>query len=176
MAPVDPHYVWAAGHIVMLTGAGGSNTLVTSRLPKALTPAAYIIFQTALFRGTPPKTYRISYGGALLSYAIVVYKSLGIPSLDPAWARRAFVDENVQYMVLALYWCVARSCVEPWLTSGSSRSLSTVRRRLHATRSKTRADCSDYHPLCNLLALPHAHFPPNQRHPQVCPVSLASGI
>ena len=57
-----------------------------------------------MLRGTPAKTYRISYGGALLSYTIVVMKSLGIPSHDAAWARRAFVDENVQYMVLAIYW------------------------------------------------------------------------
>jgi len=63
-----------------------------------------MLLQTAMFRGTPAKTYRISYAGTLVSYAIVVVKSLGLPSLDPAWARRAFVDENVQYMVLAIYW------------------------------------------------------------------------
>lgn len=66
------------------------------------------MLQTVFFRPTPAKTYRVSYLGALLSYAIVVTKSLGMPSLNQAWLRRAFVDENVQYMVLALYWFISK--------------------------------------------------------------------
>lgn len=65
--------------------------------------AAYITFQTVLFRGTPAKTYRLLYIGALLSYTIVVVKSLGRPT-SAAWLRRAFVDENAQYALLAFYW------------------------------------------------------------------------
>jgi hypothetical protein len=33
-----------------------------------------------------------------------VFKSLGRPQTNMAYLRRAFVDENVQYAVLALYW------------------------------------------------------------------------
>ncbi|ORX34290.1 hypothetical protein BD324DRAFT_177934 [Kockovaella imperatae] len=90
MAVIDPHYLWAAGHAVMLLGS------------------AYILLQTVFFRGTPTKMYRLSYTGALLSYAIVVLKSLGRPSPDAAWLRRAFVDENVQYMILALFWWISK--------------------------------------------------------------------
>lgn len=32
------------------------------------------------------------------------YKSLGIPSLNRAYIQRALLDENVQYLLLALYW------------------------------------------------------------------------
>lgn len=63
----------------------------------------YITLQTLLFRGTPVKTYRLLYLGALLSYSIVVVKSLGKPT-GAAWLRRAFVDENAQYALLAFYW------------------------------------------------------------------------
>jgi hypothetical protein len=37
----------------------------------------------------------------------VVFKSLGRPQPNAAWVRRAFVDENVQYAVLALYWWIS---------------------------------------------------------------------
>ncbi|KAK1928034.1 putative endoplasmic reticulum protein [Papiliotrema laurentii] len=86
----DLHYLWALGHGIMLAGA------------------AYTILQTALFRGAPPKIYRLSYTGALLSYAIVVVKSLGVPQASKTWARRAFADENVQYMLLALFWWISK--------------------------------------------------------------------
>jgi hypothetical protein len=68
----------------------------------SLTPA-YIVVQTLLFRGTPNIPYRLLYIGALLSYSIVVFKSLGKPTGLP-WVRRAFVDENAQYALLAFYW------------------------------------------------------------------------
>lgn len=32
------------------------------------------------------------------------YKSLGIPSFNRAYLQRALLDENVQYLLLALYW------------------------------------------------------------------------
>jgi len=64
----------------------------------------YLTLKVVTFRGTPTFIYKISYTGALLSYSIVVLKSLGTPRLDAAWLRRAFADENVQYAVLAVYW------------------------------------------------------------------------
>ncbi|WVQ97340.1 hypothetical protein IAU59_004451 [Kwoniella sp. CBS 9459] len=90
MAPIDPHYLWAFGHGVMLLCA------------------AYVLIQTVFFRPTPLKTYKLAFSGALLSYSIVVYKSLGRPQLNQAWIRRAIVDENVQYAILALYWWIAK--------------------------------------------------------------------
>ena len=32
------------------------------------------------------------------------YKSLGTPQASKAWLKRALLDENVQYLLLALYW------------------------------------------------------------------------
>ncbi|CAD6573805.1 MAG: Rho GTPase protein rac1 [Tremellales sp. Tagirdzhanova-0007] len=90
MAVIDPHYLWALGHFVMLFGA------------------IYILIQTLFFRPTPTLTYRICYTGALLSYSIVVFKSLGRPALNQAYLKRAFVDENVQYAILALYWWISK--------------------------------------------------------------------
>lgn len=34
---------------------------------------------------------------------------------------------------------------------------------------------SDDHPLRDVFAVPHAYFPPNQHHPQICPVSVVFG-
>lgn len=64
------------------------------------------MLQTLLFR-TPVRAYRMVYVGALLSYAIVVLKSLGKPR-GVNWLRRAFVDENFQYGLLALYWLISK--------------------------------------------------------------------
>ncbi|KAI0768514.1 hypothetical protein BD413DRAFT_562513 [Trametes elegans] len=45
-----------------------------------------------------------SFFGALVSYAIVCQKSLGAPQPNAAWVQRAFLDENVQYFLMAFYW------------------------------------------------------------------------
>ncbi|KAL1407730.1 Transmembrane nucleoporin [Vanrija albida] len=86
---LDPHYLWAFGHATVLVNS------------------AYILLQTLLFRGTPTTPYRLVYLGALLSYSIVVFKSLGRPT-GTAWLRRAFVDENAQYGLLAFYWLISK--------------------------------------------------------------------
>lgn len=91
MPLLDPHMFWAAGHGIMLFNA------------------AYVILQGALFRGTPPFFYKLGYLGVLLAYGIVIAKSLGKPRMDAQWLQRAYVDENVQYGVLAFYWLISRS-------------------------------------------------------------------
>lgn len=63
-----------------------------------------IIFRTVLFRSIPLAIYKLLYTGTLLSYTIVCYKAYGIPRLDAAYVRKAFVDENVQYALLAVWW------------------------------------------------------------------------
>jgi hypothetical protein len=79
-------------------------------LPTAISanPAAIIILQTILFRNTSLALYKFGYLGALVSYSIVILKSLGKPQVNIQWVQRAFVDENVQYAVLALYWFVSK--------------------------------------------------------------------
>ncbi|TNY18379.1 hypothetical protein DMC30DRAFT_418872 [Rhodotorula diobovata] len=80
-----PHYAWAGGHFVVLAG----------------TLYSLLGLVTLSQR---PKSYYLAYGGALVSWGIVVYKSLGVPQLNRAYVQRALLDENVQYLLLALYW------------------------------------------------------------------------
>ncbi|GJN88219.1 hypothetical protein Rhopal_001184-T1 [Rhodotorula paludigena] len=86
MAKVSyPHYAWAAGHFLVLLGT--IHTLL-----------GLVTFSSR------SKSYYLAYGGAILSWGIVVYKSLGAPQLNRAYVQRALLDENVQYLLLALYW------------------------------------------------------------------------
>ena len=39
------------------------------------------------------------------------YKSLGTPQVNRAYLQRALLDENVQYLLLALYWFLQASLV-----------------------------------------------------------------
>jgi len=84
------HYVWACGQIVIL-----------------LTSACTVL--SALFSRTFHSLfYRTCYLGAIGSYSIVCYKSLGLPQPNPAFIRRALADENVQYLLLAIYWLYSK--------------------------------------------------------------------
>ncbi|CAD6580631.1 MAG: hypothetical protein CYPHOPRED_001313 [Cyphobasidiales sp. Tagirdzhanova-0007] len=62
---------------------------------------------------------------------IVVYKSLGIPSLNKAYLQRALLDENVQYLLLALYWNLAEKPIPltliPFATFSLFHTLTFVR-------------------------------------------------
>ncbi|KAL8291685.1 hypothetical protein RQP46_001943 [Phenoliferia psychrophenolica] len=80
-----PHYAWAAGHILVLLGT------------------VYTLLGLVTFSGRN-KSYYLSYAGAILSWGIVVYKSLGAPQPNKAYLQRALLDENVQYLLLAFYW------------------------------------------------------------------------
>lgn len=77
------HLLWASGHLLVLLA-----TLITY----------FNLFNT------PYKSYYLAYLGVILSWAIVVYKSLGVPQPTKLYLRRALMDENVQYLLLALYW------------------------------------------------------------------------
>jgi len=52
--------------------------------------------------------YKVCYIGAAVSYTIVCQKSLGSPQPTAAWVKRALSDENVQYLVLALFWLTSK--------------------------------------------------------------------
>lgn len=52
--------------------------------------------------------YTATYLGAIISYCVVVYKSFGVPQLKKAYIQRALMDENVQYLFLAVYWFMSR--------------------------------------------------------------------
>ena len=65
-----------------------------------------VLFRTCLFRSIPVVIYKLLYTGTLLSYSIVCYKAYGVPQFNTAFVRKAFVDENVQYALLAIWWYV----------------------------------------------------------------------
>ncbi|GAA5885966.1 hypothetical protein JCM16303_003045 [Sporobolomyces ruberrimus] len=90
MAKVSyPHYAWAVGHGLVLLG----------------TIHTFLGFITLSFRS---KSYYLAYAGAIVSWGIVVYKSLGAPQPNRAYVQRALLDENVQYLLLALYWFLTK--------------------------------------------------------------------
>ncbi|KZT74842.1 hypothetical protein DAEQUDRAFT_720020 [Daedalea quercina L-15889] len=84
------HYMWAAGHFILLISA-----------------LRYLL-ATVLFRGPSPWWYKTAFTGALASYAIVCQKSLGTPQFNYAWFTRSMADENVQYLLLALFWWTSK--------------------------------------------------------------------
>ncbi|KIJ45740.1 hypothetical protein M422DRAFT_166656, partial [Sphaerobolus stellatus SS14] len=81
------HYLWASGHFILL--------FFSLRYL-----FAYATFKSAAYTGS----YKTAFFGALVSYAIVCFKALGIPSPSSAFISRALMDENVQYFILAIYW------------------------------------------------------------------------
>lgn len=50
----------------------------------------------------------MAYLGALVSYGVVVYKAFGVPQPNKAYVQRAAMDENVQYLFLAVYWWLSK--------------------------------------------------------------------
>jgi len=80
------HYLWASGHFLLL-----------------LSSLRYILAWATL-KTVSAWWYKASFTGALISYAIVCQKSLGNPQPNMAYVRRAMLDENVQYFLLAFFW------------------------------------------------------------------------
>ncbi|KIO34526.1 hypothetical protein M407DRAFT_240427 [Tulasnella calospora MUT 4182] len=87
MASPYPHYAWATGHFILL--------LCSMRYL-----LAWVTFKSSAYE----IWYRSAFTGAIVSYAIVVYKSLGTPQPNAAYFRKALADENFQYFLLALFW------------------------------------------------------------------------
>jgi len=80
------HYLWASGHFLLLFSS-----------------LRYILAWVT-FKSVSAWWYKASFTGALISYAIVCQKTLGNPQLNTAYLRRAMLDENVQYFLLAFFW------------------------------------------------------------------------
>jgi hypothetical protein len=80
------HYLWASGHFLLL-------------LSSFIYTWAAVTFKTA-----STWWYKAALTGALISYAIVCQKSLGTPQPNAAFVRKALLDENVQYFLLAFFW------------------------------------------------------------------------
>ncbi|KAI8328321.1 hypothetical protein BC941DRAFT_385582 [Chlamydoabsidia padenii] len=77
-----PQFYWWCGHIAVVCNSLFYFTSVSS------------------FHSDSVYYYR-AYLGALVSYAIVSYKSIGLPK---RWQLDTFRNENIQYLALAFYW------------------------------------------------------------------------
>jgi len=84
------HYLWASGHFLLL-----------------LSSLRYFLAWLTL-KTVSPWWYKASFTGALISYAIVCQKSLGTPQPNLAYFRRALLDENIQYFLLAFFWWTSK--------------------------------------------------------------------
>ncbi|KNZ71462.1 UPF0121 membrane protein, partial [Termitomyces sp. J132] len=81
------HYLWASGHFLLLVSA-----------------LRYFIAWIT-FKSVSAWWYKASFTGALISYAIVCqYVFPYCPLRYVAYIRRAVLDENVQYFILAFFW------------------------------------------------------------------------
>lgn len=49
-----------------------------------------------------------AYAGALVSYSIVVSKSLGVPQFNRAYLQKAMMEDNAQYGFMAVYWFLSK--------------------------------------------------------------------
>ncbi|KAJ3396102.1 hypothetical protein HDU92_003971 [Lobulomyces angularis] len=61
------------------------------------------LLRYGIFSGGATYYSRALYG-ALLSYSIILYKAHGIPQLSRAFLQRIMMDENSQYLLLAILW------------------------------------------------------------------------
>ncbi|TFK41372.1 hypothetical protein BDQ12DRAFT_626785 [Crucibulum laeve] len=84
------HYLWASGHFILLVAS-----------------VRYFL-AWIMFKSVSAWWYKASFTGALISYAIVCQKSLGAPQPNLAYVKRALLDENVQYFLLAFYWWTSK--------------------------------------------------------------------
>ncbi|KAL0094004.1 hypothetical protein F4703DRAFT_1833332 [Phycomyces blakesleeanus] len=78
-------FLWFTGHLLTLFSA-----------------LLYVISLVTFSSST--KGYTMAYIGAIISYGVVIYKSHGIPQLNAPFAQKLAMDENAQYLLLALYW------------------------------------------------------------------------
>ena len=92
-AASTPHLIWAAGHFLCFLA--GLRYL-----------AGTVMFATS--SGGLSRWYTATYLGAIISYCVVVYKSFGVPQLNKPYIQRALMDENVQYLFLAVYWFMSK--------------------------------------------------------------------
>ncbi|KAJ1548958.1 hypothetical protein HK405_012335, partial [Cladochytrium tenue] len=56
-----------------------------------------------------PSGYYVAFGAVLLSYGIILFKAHGTPQIQRAYLQRILMDENTQYLFLALMWFTSRS-------------------------------------------------------------------
>ncbi|MBW0484424.1 hypothetical protein O181_024139 [Austropuccinia psidii MF-1] len=120
------HLAWSFGHILVL-------------LSTIWNILGLVFFQSR------PGAYYLAYAGAILSWSIVVYKSLGVPSFSKTYLQRAALDENVQYLAVALYWFFSKPVfvtLLPFATFSTFHGLTFIRTSLLPKVPSSKQDLS----------------------------------
>ncbi|KAG0162049.1 hypothetical protein DFQ30_004196, partial [Apophysomyces sp. BC1015] len=87
-----------------------------------------------------------AFFGALVSYGVVIYKKHGVPQLNSAFAQRLVMDENVQYLLLAIYWFFSPPLLVtlvPYATFSWFHALGYIRTQLLPTVAPVAAGSTD---------------------------------
>ncbi|KAI8986010.1 hypothetical protein BDB01DRAFT_834788 [Pilobolus umbonatus] len=104
-------FVWFSGHILTLLGS------------------ILYLLTVLLFRSNT-LLYKVAYLGAILSYGVVIYKTHGYPQANPNYARKLLMDENAQYLLLAVFWFFSSPITVtliPFFTFSSFHALGYIR-------------------------------------------------
>ncbi|KAL1928657.1 hypothetical protein VTP01DRAFT_2443, partial [Rhizomucor pusillus] len=110
-------FAWFVGHSLTLLGS-------------ALYFLSFILFRPSV------TAYKTAYVGAIGSYGVVIYKTHGVPKLSSTYAQRLVMDENVQYLLLALYWFLSRPITVtliPFATFSTFHALGYIRTNIIPT-------------------------------------------
>ncbi|KAJ3193730.1 hypothetical protein HK101_004274 [Irineochytrium annulatum] len=79
------------------------------------------------------RTYAKAFYGTILSYGIILYKAHGVPQISRAYLERVMMDENTQYLILALIWLTSKPVwivLIPFATFSLFHSLNYTRSEL----------------------------------------------
>ncbi|KAI7878853.1 hypothetical protein K492DRAFT_149094 [Lichtheimia hyalospora FSU 10163] len=96
-----PQFYWWCGHVCMVANA-------------------LLYFMSVLSLHPYSSYYKRAYAGSLVSYGIVIWKSIGFPKkFDMEFIR----NENVQYFALAFYWYSYQPIIGKGLEEGRSMTL-----------------------------------------------------
>ncbi|KAJ3284288.1 hypothetical protein HDU76_008320 [Blyttiomyces sp. JEL0837] len=89
----------------------------------------YILY--ARFSGpSGSKSYSKALWATLLSYGIILYKAHGVPQIKRAYLQRILMDENTQYLLLALIWITSKPVwvvLIPYATFSFFHSINYIR-------------------------------------------------
>lgn len=91
----------------------------------------YILYSR--FTDGGPGIYLRAYYGTLLSYGIIIYKTHGTPQANLQYVQKIFMDENTQYLLLALIWLTSSPLwvtLIPFLTFSLFHMLSYFRQEI----------------------------------------------
>ncbi|KAI8902617.1 hypothetical protein BC833DRAFT_572694 [Globomyces pollinis-pini] len=92
-----------------------------------LTTVSQAIF-SLIYSGT--WNYYKAFYGTLISYAIILYKSHGVPQLNKDFLAKTLQDENAQYFLVALVWSTAapiKVALIPFATFSLFHSMGYIR-------------------------------------------------